>query len=194
MSSLYTKLPDLQKKYGKDANADDVRSDELKLYLRKKIIKASKNIRNITSQVDFELQCFPETKCTLSDIGIIENKPANCKNADQCCLFKHMKPNKTALDAMIDALDGSNKNENIKRKKALKEIVRSKNASRFNNKLCRNIGDAAFVHYCKSDECILTTNMVDHALLAKKLKIRVFEPRHKISLLQDYNNKSSDAA
>ncbi|HQW58247.1 MAG TPA: hypothetical protein PK583_04765 [Gammaproteobacteria bacterium] len=165
------------KKYGARASIEQVRTDEIKFFLQKKIIQSWENRRKFTTIVDKELDCFPERKPKLKKQGIYDLSPNKCSNPENCCLAKEMAKDPDAINKMREALKPvlKDKQENQKRSKALKKLT-NRSLNTFTHNECKSLGDAAFAFYCKKDEVILTTNIIDHRILATSLGKRAVDP------------------
>lgn len=130
------------------------------------------------------LACFNDGKITRGLAGELRgpNDSFTCIKSERCAAAAYLYDNKSDLVKMIDALHSSNldanaaaKNENIKRRKALKELL-DKGPKEFSKGRCRALGDAYFAAMCLIGSDVVTSNIVDYIPLCKALGKTAIEP------------------
>lgn len=166
---------DLTKKYGDNASLDKMLCDEFRLALKYKIMRAWKKRRKVTTDVIQPLTCYREVS-PYEKRGLIELEPKSCENSEECSLSSLLRDRLKDLRLMRDAIKNSEKKENIRRAKTLRQIFRKPQAP-IQDKDCRNLGDAIFVLVAPNDAEILTTNISDHVPLAEAVGKKAISPR-----------------
>ena len=165
---------DLQSKYGADATLDKILCDEFRLSIRYAIVNAWKKRRKITTDVIQTLTCYREVPPT-EKRGLLDLKPTGCTGESGCSMASTMKSKPDELKAMRNAIVQSDKTENKRRAKVLRQLYRKPKSS-ISNKDCRYLGDAVFVFLAQPEDVILTTNINDHVLLADAVSKRALSP------------------
>ncbi|MEI6262989.1 MAG: hypothetical protein WCR46_24235 [Deltaproteobacteria bacterium] len=171
-------LGDLLKKYGETATHDKVLYDEFRLTLKSLISVAWKKRRKITTEVISPLSCYREV-APYEKRGLIEIKPTSCDPENGCSMSSALRSKPEELRKMREAIIDSEKLENIKRAKLLRQLYRTTNV--LQDKECRNLGDAVFVFLAPSDAEILTTNIRDHEPLAMALGKKAISPQQVVT-------------
>lgn len=167
----------IENKYGITYNMFEVQLAELQLYLRKKISQSWRRRRSFTTKVICELDCFPERDPTIQSSGIIDLSPNVCQRGEDCCLARDLRKNLDVVDSLKEALEPHlKKPENHKRSKALSETKKRKIDST-NESVCKGLGDVAFALYCEHGSKVLTTNTIDHEILANALGLEAISPK-----------------
>jgi hypothetical protein len=140
------------------------------------------NLRNVN--LVQHLGCFNEGKITFGIAGELRgpNDSFGCIKSQRCAAAAYLYDNKSDLIKMIEALHPSKldsmsaqKNENIKRRKALKELL-DKGPNNFNKGRCRALGDAYFAAMCSLGSVVVSSNTVDYIPLCEALQKKVIEP------------------
>jgi predicted nucleic acid-binding protein len=163
---------DLLKKYGETTSIDKILCDEFRLALKFRIFSSWKRRRKIATDVITPLACYREV-APYEKRGLIELEPKGCKS--ECSMSTLLKSRPGDLRKMRDAIKDSDKTENKRRSKILRQLYRTPGAS-LHDKECRYLGDAVFVFLAPEDAVILTTNITDHGLLAKALGKNAVSP------------------
>jgi hypothetical protein len=142
-------------------------ADSYRLALASLIIRSWRKRRNITTQVVDDLLCYSETEPQLDKSGRFDLKPRHCSPEQECCLASQLKSQPEVLKVLRDAIpENSNRNEDQKRRKALKQLIKHPNTI-LDRDTCRHLGDAIFAFFCPKTAVILTTNVRDHGPLAQ---------------------------
>ncbi len=130
------------------------------------------------------LGCFNDGKITYGPSGELRgpNDSFNCIKSERCAAAGYLYDDKNTLNNMIaalhpDNLDPSvaNKNENQKRRKALKELL-SHGPEKFDKGRCRALGDAYFAAMCPPGSVVVTSNINDHMPLCLALGKKAIVP------------------
>ena len=130
------------------------------------------------------LGCFNDGKITYGVAGELRgpNDSFNCIKSERCAAAAYLYENKSDLIKMIEALHPNNldplaaaKNENAKRRKALKELL-EKGPKEFDKGRCRALGDAYFAAMCPAGSVIATSNTKDFIPLCVALSKIAVEP------------------
>jgi len=186
LSELYEEVKsfninkELQLKYGKLADLDNVIYDKIKLESKMLVYKAWKKRNTVTTNIVQPLSCYIQSPPFVKKNGELSLAPRKCET-DDCCLSKTLKNEKrldlTRLKVAIDKLptELKNKRENKKRVKLLHQIG-SNLRRKLSDSDCRDLGDAIFALFCPQDADILTTNLKDHEPLAKALGKTTISP------------------
>jgi hypothetical protein len=161
-------------KYGADASMDKVQCDEFRLAINVAIRKAWKKRRDITTDVVLPLPCYREV-APYERRGLIELEPNKCNPTGECSLSPRLRERIEDLRKMREAIKNSEKLENQRRAKTLRQLYR-KPKEVIQEKDCLNLGDAIFVLFAPDDSTILTTNIADFKPLADSLGKRVKRP------------------
>lgn len=161
-------LGDLVEKWGNSAKDDVVRCARYRLSLRRIIMRAWKQRRQLTSCVVDELGCYAETNIT-EERGLIVLGETKCNPKDECSLAAALKAQPEILKRLRETVETQPlKPENVKRSKVLKELIRVPK-QKLTTQQCRWLGDAVFAFFCPPDAVILTTNTGDLRPLAEAL-------------------------
>lgn len=108
----------------------------------------------------------------------------NCVKTERCAAAAYLYDKKVDIQKMIDALhpaalgDQAGKNENQKRRKALKELL-TKGAISFDKGRCRALGDAYIAAMSPPGFNVVTTNVMDFQPLCAALTKTVITPKTK---------------
>lgn len=130
------------------------------------------------------LGCFNDGKITYGESGELRgpNDSFNCHKDKRCAAAGYLSDDQNVLLKLIEALhpnnlplDVANKNENQKRRKALKEL-QTNGPKKFNKGRCRALGDAYFAAMCPPGSVVLTSNLKDHEPLCEILNKKAVEP------------------
>ncbi len=122
------------------------------------------------------LACFVDGDLTTGSFGEIR-APGNfnCDASQKCAAARSLYQDKLSLQKMIDALHpkllsaaAQQKNENIKRRKALKELL-DDGPEKFHKGRCRAIGDAYFAAMAPPGSAVATSNPDDFEPLCNSL-------------------------
>ena len=164
----------LTKKYGENASLDKIWCDELRLALKVAIFRSWKKRRQISTDIIQPLPCYREV-APYEKRGLIELEPKECIKSGDCTMASLMKTRPDELRSMREAIVDSDKPENKRRAKVLRQLYRTPKLP-IEDKDCRILGDAVFVFLATKDAVILTTNISDHVPLAKAVGKRAFSP------------------
>ena len=179
---------DFLKKYGETASIDKILCDEFRLALKFKILSSWKRRRKIATDVITPLSCYREV-APYEKRGLLELEPKGCNSKDECSMSTLLKSKPEELRKMRGAIKDSNKTENKRRAKILRQLYRKPNAA-LQDKECRNLGDAIFVFLAPPDTVILSTNIRDHGPLAEAIgKIAVCPEQVVAERCQNKDNK-----
>jgi len=161
-------------KYGEDAKMDKVLCDEARLAIKVNIFKAWKRRHKVAQKTVCLLPCYEEVEPYMKR-DLIEVKPVQCKKGKPCEIERLLKKNPESLLAMWEAIKDSDKPEDKRRAKVLKNMYRNPKRP-IEDKDCRYIGDAVFAFLAPEGATILTTNERDHKPLAEALGKKVETP------------------
>lgn len=173
-------LKDFVEKYGDMAEFDKVSCDEIRLSTKYRIISAWKRRRKVTTDIIGPLPCYRE-ESPYEKKGLLEKKPINCLNEHKCSMAAVFQDRPEALRQMLNAIKASKKDENKKRSKILRKLLKNPNIS-IDEKDCGKLGDAAFTILSPPDAVILSTNISDHSILAESIGIKAVTPQQVTSL------------
>lgn len=130
------------------------------------------------------LSCFNDGAVSFGESGELRgpSDSFNCLASQRCAAAAYLYDDKVALQKMIDILKPEGigealgaKNENVKRRKALKEL-QSKGPVAFSKSRCRALGDAYFAAMCPPGSAVATSNLPDHEPLCRSLGKTVLQP------------------
>ncbi len=164
----------LKKKYGEKATIDKILCDEFRLTLKFIIMSAWKKRRKITTHVIQPLPCYRESP-PYEKRGLLELEPKRCNREEECSLAPLLKSKPYELLKMRDAIKDSEKIENKRRAKTLRQLFRTPKVP-LHDKDCVYLGDAIFVFISPEDAVILTTNTADHIPLANAVGKKAVSP------------------
>lgn len=167
------------KKYGKTASIDKILCDEFRLAIKYAIKSAWKKRRKITTDVTNPLLCYREV-APYEKRGLIELEPKGCMPENDCSLAELLKTSPDELRKMRDVIKDSDKVENKRRAKTLRQLYR-KPGMALKDKECRYLGDAAFAFLAPSNTVILSTNIRDHGPLAQAIGKKAITPQQVIA-------------
>lgn len=161
-------LSSLAEKYGPNATEDRVKSDRLRLGLRKRVMTAWRG-RNSVVRIVHPLPCYQDAELIVTRSGLIDSSPTECRPTPNCHLAMLMaeEPDKI-LRLHATVKKSSSKPENARRLKALRHILRTPKRP-ITDSMCRALGDAIFAYLAPPDSVVLTTNISDHKPLAEAL-------------------------
>lgn len=145
-------LSHLTSSYGEKAKIDIVLNDRFRLSLKRKILSSWKNRRNVTTKTGNELECYTEL-APIESNGLFSLKPNKC-NTKRCCLtemYRAQINDIQKIDKKLLTLEA--KEENRKKHKVLRELIRKKNYY-LSDSECRQLGDVYFVCFCPNDHSI----------------------------------------
>lgn len=174
-ASSRLKLSELEAKYGQTASWDSVQRDEYRLALKTAVIKAWRRRRSVASETVEPLTCYAERE-PVERRGLLDVEPTECSLAPECCLGPRLKARPDQLRELKKANDSLEQNrEHHRRREALRNLIR-KPKQPLSKGDCRHLGDAIFAFLAPDDSTILTTNLKDHAPLAKALGKKAESP------------------
>jgi hypothetical protein len=157
-------------------NNDRDIADSYRLALESLVIRSWHKFRKLATQVVGDLDCYTEVQPRVGKDGLLDLEPLVCEKDRECCLAPELKADRKALEALRDAIpESSGRPEDQRRRKALKQLIKHPH-ERLDPDLCRALGDAVFAFFCPQDAVILTTNLRDHAPLAKALRKQAQSP------------------
>jgi hypothetical protein len=154
----------LEAKYGARAKLDVIQADLLKELTRGLVLRAWRQHRKVTTRTVQELACYQEMPPVLNR-ELLDLKPLDCKNG--CCLATPLRQMSGDAAKLRKRISPPSKKEEANRIAALKIVEKS--PGRFNERDCRNLGDAYFSLFAPTGSVILTTNTGDHEKLAGAL-------------------------
>lgn len=167
---------DLAQQFGETAALDSILCDLYRFSIRTAVMKAWKRRRKITTNVVLSMTCYREVDPYEQD-GLLKLDPQGCEMQPECKLAEVMKARPEDLKKLFDSIDvNSERREDKRRRKVLKEMYRIPKRFMVSNNDCRNLGDAIFAFFAPANSVILTTNRRDHEPLAAALNKSVEEP------------------
>jgi len=170
---------ELSKKYGALASMDKILCDEIRLALKFKIITAWKKRRKVSTDIITPLPCYREI-APYEKRGMLELDPKGCDSNNECSMSSALKGKSEELRKMRGVIKESEKPENVRRSKILRQLYRKPNAL-LQDQECRNLGDAIFAFLASSDTEILSTNIRDHGPLAESLGKTAITPKQVVA-------------
>lgn len=169
-----TTLQDLQARYGKAAELDQLHADMLRLELKKVIYGSWPRRKSLFGGFCDALSCYRDAELSGSD-GRIEIAPRDCPHNTDCCLKSRLARRSKDLGTLRKSLPRDSRKETEERYRVLKQI--EKHQSRIMTpKDCRAFGDAYFVLFCPKGATIVTTNLRDIQPMADALGVKVISP------------------
>lgn len=158
-----------------DPELDPYTTDRVRLGLKRRILKAWRKRRDLTSDVVRELPCYTESE-PRERRGELHLDDKKCDPSPECCMADEFREDDDAVSSLMDAIEDLPKNrENARRYSVLEELHEDENI-RVEDERCRQLGDAIFAFYCPSESTILTTNVKDHKALAEALGKSAVKP------------------
>jgi hypothetical protein len=155
---------------------DQAMADSYRLALASLIIRKWRECRRVTTQVIQDLECYVEAKPAIRKDGLLDLNPTLCEPDQECSLAPQLKAKPKLLEALRAAIpENSGKKENQNRRKALRQLIKHPNIV-LDRETCRHLGDAVFAFFCPANAVILTTNLKDHAPLARALGKKAESP------------------
>jgi hypothetical protein len=143
-------------------------TDRIRLGVKRKILKAWRRRRDLTSDVVNELPCYEESE-PRERRGELHLDDKKCDPSPECCMADDFRADDEATSSLMEAIENLPENpENGRRYSVLKTLHEDAN-THIKNKECRDLGDAVFAFYCPSESTILTTNVKDHRALAEAM-------------------------
>ncbi|MCA8013819.1 hypothetical protein LGM38_17365 [Burkholderia vietnamiensis] len=130
------------------------------------------------------LACFNEGALSRGTANTLRGPSDSfeCLASERCAAAAYIYDDQAALSKMVNALRvdnldpaASEKNENRKRRAALKDL-KAKGPKEFPRRRCRALGDAYFAAMCPAGSDVVTTNSVDHLPLCTALGKKVASP------------------
>jgi len=150
------------------AISDSELADRFRLAFKTLIYSSWERRRSVTTETVMDLECYVESGPRDRANGQIDITPRDCKGDRECCLAKELRAKKEDLLKLRQAVPNSGRQEDSRRRQALKQLAAHPN-SRFEPNDCRALGDAVFAFFAPADAEILTTNLKDHLPLAEAL-------------------------
>jgi len=169
----------LSKKYGESASMDKILCDETRLALKFKILTAWKKRRKISTDIITPLPCYREV-APYEKRGMLELDPKGCDSSNECSMSSVLKGKPEELRKMREVIKESEKPENVRRSKVLRQLYRKPNTL-LQDQECRNLGDAIFAFLASSETEILSTNIRDHGPLAESLGKTAITPQQVVA-------------
>jgi len=158
-------LSEITEEASGNPDLDSLVTDRLRLGVKRRILKAWRKRRDLTSDVVNELPCYTESE-PQERRGELYLDDKKCDPNPECCMADDFQNDDAAVSALMDAIESLPENrENGRRYSVLKVLYENAN-TRIKNDECRDLGDAVFAFYCPSGSTILTTNVKDHRALA----------------------------
>ena len=150
-------------------DTDAALADAFRLALRRRIDRAWKDRRKLTTETFDELECFGESSPVYDETTkLIDNDRGGCDLEPSCCLAAKLRQNPKDLASLIEAIKGFSRTEDNKRRQAL-HLLKNTPKRPVDDLSCRALGDAYFALRCPAECEILTTNMKDHQILGGAL-------------------------
>jgi len=168
----------LVEKYGATASLDRSLCDEFRLALKTIIQRSWIKRRKVTTHVVCPLSCYREV-APFERRGLLDLEPRDCTKNELCSMSLLLKQNPDKLQKMREAIKNSEKQENKRRAKVLRQLYRLPKQN-IDTKDCQSLGDAVFVFLAEDDMVILTTNVLDHDQLAKSVGKKAVSPNQLI--------------
>ncbi|MCZ8292544.1 MAG: hypothetical protein O9312_03425 [Hylemonella sp.] len=139
------------------------------------------------TKTSHQLACFADGDFDFNETGELKgpNGRFQCDPSQPCSAAAHLRGKLGEVQTLVDVLHPSkltpelaDKRENVRRRGALKEVIRLQKGERtsFPKKDCRALGDAYFAVMCPPGSHVLTTNFVDHDLLCTALGKTAIKP------------------
>lgn len=151
-----------------DPELNPYTTDRIRLGLKRRILKAWRKRRDLTSDVVRELPCYTESE-PRERRGELYLDDRKCAPDPECCMTDDFRNDDAAVSSLMDAIETLPENaENGQRYNVLEALYENAN-THIKNEECRQLGDAVFAFYCPSESTILTTNVKDHRALAEAL-------------------------
>jgi hypothetical protein len=173
LSSVANEMPDELRRRYPGLTVDGAKKEEMRLWLKQRILRAWKRRRQVTSSVIGALACYNEAAPIVLQSGQIDDHPTVCSVPD-CCLRERFAARTKDLRALEQASRGP-RPEHSKRSKALHEMARNPKRA-FPPKSCVHLGDAVFTLECSPGDQVATTNVRDHQPLADALGVGLVNP------------------
>jgi hypothetical protein len=168
-------LSEITEEASGDPDLDSFVTDRIRLGVKRKILKAWRRRRNLTSDVVNKLPCYQESE-PRERRGELHLDDKKCDPSPECCMAEDFRADDEATSSLMGAIEElPESRENGRRYSVLKALHENAN-TRINNKECRHLGDAVFAFYCPPGSTILTTNVKDHRALAKALGKGAIKP------------------
>ena len=143
--------------------------------LRRIILNGWRDRRRLTTEVVDELKCFPEESPFYDEeLKMLVMTRRGCPTNRDCSYAPKLRSRPRELENLLKVIEGSTRAEDNRRRKALRTLFNTPNR-KFEDKQCRDLGDAYFALHCPSDSVILTSNVKDHQPLAAALGKSVAE-------------------
>jgi hypothetical protein len=160
---------DLAELYGK-ANEGEIRLEKFKSILRTQIKRCFHKIKNSSDEVYNPMECFKDISEPKLENEMFYNHPDKCDSSQTKCNIKDfIKDNTDAFQKILEKLESldNNKDDETKRRIiSLKELLKNIRLNRNfdntepNQKHCWNISDAILAVIPKTDETIITSNLI----------------------------------
>lgn len=165
---------------GSDLAAADTRqktqiamADSLRLNIRRRIDRAWRERRKLSTEVVDELSCFPELAHSYNEeTKYIDQDGGGCESARECCLLPDLRKRRGDLHKLIAAIKDSERAEDTRRKKSL-YLLLQRSGKPFRDPQSRALGDAYFALRCPPGCAVLTSNDKDHIVLAAAVRKQV---------------------
>lgn len=168
-------LSEITEEASGDPDLDSFVTDRIRLGVKRKILKAWRRRRNLTSDVVNKLPCYQESE-PRERRGELHLDDKKCDPSPECCMAEDFRADDEATSSLMGAIEElPESRENGRRYSVLKALHENAN-TRISNKECRHLGDAVFAFYCPPGSTILTTNVKDHRALAKALGKGAIKP------------------
>ncbi len=176
LAATATSLKAAPQKYAGLGNRDDEMADSYRLALASLIIRSWRKRRKITTHVVDDLTCYVEVEPRVGQDGFFDLTPQKCDGDQECCLGPRLKAQPQLLEALRKAIpENSDRTEDQRRRQALKHLLKHPK-DKVDRETCRALGDAIYAFFCPQNAVVLTTNLRDHAPLAKAIGKKAEEP------------------
>lgn len=157
------------------ADLSNILLDQMRLWLKAKILRAWKNRYKYGNSRIGDLSCFKEPDVFEADNGLIEVSNRFCSVAD-CCLRQKYIGRSQDLEKLLKACKNlPKKRESEKRYQSIRRLERTPKRD-MPEEHCIALGDAVFVLDCPAGAFVMTTNLQDFEPLAEALEIDVKAP------------------
>lgn len=157
------------------AEISNIMLDQMRLWLKAKILRAWKNRYKYGNIRIGKLSCFKEPDVFEASNGLIEVSNRFCSVSD-CCLRQKYIGRSSDLKKLLEACKHlPKKRESEKRYQSIRRLERTPKRD-MSEEHCIALGDAVFILDCPAGAFVMTTNLQDFVPLAKALEIEVKAP------------------
>lgn len=153
------------------------RFERLRLALWRRVVGAWRNRRRLATDVIAPLDCYHEVDGVGGPNSSLDLGRFGCERGRPCAMAALLLDHRASLERVREALELEPAGRERDARLAAVTHLLERGATALTESQCLSLGDAVFAVLCPEGGVIVTTNVRDHAPLARSLNKQVERPR-----------------